>query len=89
MDSGSKACWKTVRLVTPASDVMSRPARLAALYRFQNGEAPADLRIFDPQRQAVVTDPGDVDWTSFPVVDALEAVSREELQRLRSLLADG
>jgi hypothetical protein len=89
MRSGGKACWKTILLETPGGGgdaELSRPERLAALYRFQNGEAPVDVRLIDPHRQAVVTDPGDIDWTHFPVVDALEAVTRDELNRLRSLL---
>ncbi|MFT3765584.1 MAG: hypothetical protein QM820_08730 [Minicystis sp.] len=89
MRSGGKACWRTILLETPhdgGAGELSRPERLAALYRFQNGESPRDLRLVDPQRQAVVTDPAEIDWTSFPVIDALEAVTRDELQRLRSLL---
>lgn len=89
MRSGGKACWKTILLETPGGggDVeLSRPERLAALYRFQNGEAMADVRLIDPNRQAEVTDPGEIDWTHFPVVDAIEAVTRDELKRLRSLL---
>ena len=91
MRSGDKAPWKTMLLQTPGaarvacSDV-PRAERLAALYRFQNGEASAGRRFYDPDLQAEVTDPGQVDWTHFPVIDALEAVTRDELQRLRSLL---
>ncbi|APR87750.1 hypothetical protein A7982_13099 [Minicystis rosea] len=60
------------------------------LYRFQNGEEPRDVRLVDPLREVVVTDPGEIDWTHFPVIDALEAVTRDELRQLRSLLqADG
>lgn len=89
MRSGGKACWKTILFEGGGAHVggeLSRPERLAALYRFQNGEAPGDVRLVDPQRKAVVTDPAEIDWTHFPVVDALEAVTREELHRLRSLL---
>jgi hypothetical protein len=38
------------------------------------------------RREVVLTDPGEVDWDKFPVVAALEAVTRDELSRLRSLL---
>lgn len=93
MVRGGKACWRTILLEAQRSGSereLSRHERLAALYRFQNGEAPVDVRLIDPQRQAEVTDPGEIDWTHFPVVDALEAVTRDELNRLRSLLrADG
>jgi hypothetical protein len=89
MLSGGKACWKTILLEGPGPAVNGpRGAdRLAALYRFQNGEAPAGLRFVDPRRQAAVTDPAEIDWTHFPVLDALEAVTRDELHRLRALLS--
>lgn len=88
---GEKACWKTVLLEAPetspsALPELSRHERLAALYRFQNGQPLADLRLVDPARRAELTDPAQIDWTHFPVVDALEAVTRDELRRLRSLL---
>jgi len=89
MRSGDKALWKSMLLQAPGEAVsmdVSRTERLAALYRFQNGEAPAGRHFYDPDLKAVVTDPGQVDWTAFPVIDALEAVTRDELQRLRSLL---
>lgn len=89
MHRGDKALWKTMLLETPgpgASGDVSRAERLAALYRFQNGEAPSGRHFYDPALQSEVTDPGQVDWTHFPVIDALEAVTRDELQRLRALL---
>jgi len=84
MRSGGKACWKSVLLQTNGDGADGE--RLAALYRFQSGQPSPDVRIIDPWRQSEVTDPADVDWTNFPVVDALEAVTRDELHRLRSLL---
>jgi hypothetical protein len=90
MRGGEKTCWKTLRLQAPGdagARAVSRSDRLAALYRFQNGEAPAGLVLVDPRHEAVVTDPADVDWTHFPLVDALEAVSRDEIARLRTLLS--
>ena len=102
MRCGEKALWKTILLQAPGEAAsgacgtngaaaatapnMSRAERLAALYRFQNGEAPPGGHFYDPQHQAEVTDPGQIDWTHFPMIDALEAVTRDELQRLRSLL---
>jgi hypothetical protein len=89
MRSGDKALWKSMLLRAPgeaASADVPRAERLAALYRFQNGEAPAGRHFYDPDLKAVVTDPGQVDWTAFPVIDALEAVTRDELHRLRALL---
>jgi hypothetical protein len=65
---------------------LSRPERLALLYRFQNGEAPLELRLVDPVREAVITAPAEIDWSHFPVLEALEAVTRDELHRLRTLL---
>jgi len=89
MRSGGKACWKTILLEGPGqgAEEPHRQVRLAALYRFQNGEAPAGLRFVDPSRAAAVTDPAEIDWTHFPVLDALEAVTRDELRRLRALLS--
>jgi hypothetical protein len=64
---------------------VSRSRWLAALHRLQNGEALGGLQLVD-SACAPVTDPASVDWTGFPVLEALEAVSRDELRRLRSLL---
>lgn len=88
MRSGGKACWRTLLLESPGDGegTLSRHERLAVLYRFQNGETPRHVRLVDPQRKAVVTDPAEIDWTHFPVLDALEAVTRDELRQLRCLL---
>jgi hypothetical protein len=59
---------------------------LAALYRLQNGEPIDGLQLVDPARAVPLTDPADVDWTGFPVLEALEATARDELRMLRSLL---
>jgi hypothetical protein len=62
--------------------------RLAALYRFQNGERWPDhcpLLLIDAG-DAELTDPAQIDWENFPVLAALEAVTRDELRRLRRLL---
>jgi len=65
--------------------------RLAALYRLQTGEPGAvdGFAYFVHGRcDAPVTDPGQVDWDRFPVLAALEAVTTDELRRLREILAD-
>lgn len=89
MRSGGKACWRTIQLEIAGGELpgdLSRAERLAALYRFQNGEAPPELRLFDPHAREVVTDPAQIDWAQFPLVSALEAVGHDELSRLRALL---
>ncbi len=55
--------------------------RLVALYRLQNGE-PSPEHCFTP----VVTSAAEVDWEGFPLLAALEAVTFDELRRLRGLL---
>lgn len=93
MRSGSKACWRNIRLEDAGGGEgverveRSRHELLAALYRFQNGEALTDLRLVDPHAREVVTDPAQIDWAQFPELSALEAVTRDELHRLRALLA--
>lgn len=90
MRRGGKPSWK-ILLLRPTSasgcGELSRSEWLAALYRFQNAEAPSDLCVVDPMRDVVVTDAAEVDWTHFPVVEALEAITYDELRRLRSLLS--
>jgi hypothetical protein len=66
---------------------LPRHERLAALYRFHNGEAPAEVRFFAVD--TALTDPDAIDWTTFPMLDALEAVTRDELARLRALVPEG
>jgi hypothetical protein len=96
MTHGGKTCWKALRVRGPTGAGRSDrhelhgSERLVALYRFQNGEG-ADHAFGcsiggDGRREVVVTDPGQVDWDSFPLVAALEAVTHDELSRLRSLL---
>ena len=96
MIRGGKTCWKAIRVRGPGA-VRDEPReldageRLAALYRFQNGEVPADhcfLALVDGQRGVPVSNPADVDWDTFPVLAALEAVTRDELRRLRNILRD-
>ncbi len=41
------------------------------------------------RRDARVTNPAQVDWDRFPVLAALEAVTTDELRRLRQLLVEG
>jgi hypothetical protein len=89
MRSGGKACWRTIQLEDAGGgerEGISRHERLAALYRFQNGEALTDLRLVDPLARVEVTDPAQIDWAQFPELSALEAVTRDELHRLRTLL---
>lgn len=94
MRGGEKTCWRAIQLEAPTTSVgelsPSRQERLAALYRFQNGQQPTDVRFVHVGEHASgtreVTDPAQIDWTHFPVIDAMEAVTRDELRRLRSLL---
>ncbi len=86
MNGGTGTHWKAIRVEGAAT---SRSARLAALYRFQNGEALEGVELVDEVKGAVVTDPGAIDWTGFPVIDAFEAVIRDELERMNSLFDDG
>lgn len=94
MMGGGKTSWKAIQVRSPGSSCCDLYAaeRLAALYRFQNGEPAADqgfanFVVCQPgRRDARVTDPGEVDWDTFPVLAALEAVTTDELRRLRLLL---
>jgi hypothetical protein len=95
MNGGAKTSWRSIEAQpidpTDAPAGVSRGRWLAALHRLQNGEALGGLRLVGrghghDAHTAVVTDPAEVDWTGFPILEALEAVSRDELRRLRSLL---
>lgn len=89
MRSGATTCWRAILFQTAGTEQrreLPRGERLAALYRFQNGQTLADLHPVDPGRCAEITDPAEIDWTDFPVVEALEAVTKDELAQLRSLL---
>jgi hypothetical protein len=94
MIRGGKPSWRTIRVQGPAASrdelrELDTSERLAALYRLQIGQAPSDHCFFtlvDGQRRATVGDPADVDWDMFPVLAALEAVTRDELRRLRHIL---
>jgi hypothetical protein len=90
MNGGAKTCWRDVeaRLVDGDARV-PRTRWLAALHRLQHGEALSGLRLVDPTSKAAVTDPAEVDWTGFPVLEALEAVARDEIRLLRTLLDEG
>jgi hypothetical protein len=85
MSRGGKSSWKTLRVHGSDRSELGASERLAALYRFQNRETLADVRFVDEAEQATITDPEQIDWATFPVILALEAVTREELQRLHSL----
>ena len=93
MNRGGKTCWKAIQVQGKSGGrPLDAVERLAALYRFQTGEGSTDLRFVrgGPLAKAEVTDPADVDWDAFPVLAALEAVTWDELRRLRSLLrSDG
>jgi hypothetical protein len=86
MNSGGNTSWKAIRIHGPDARELLGAERLAALYRFQNGELADDHGIVDTLREAEVVAPDHVDWTSFPVLAALEAVTRDELFRLRTLI---
>ena len=93
MIRGGKTCWKAIhvrrQLQGPGVGrdelrALDAAERLAALYRFQNGDVSPDHGFVS--RGVEVTDPGDVDWETFPILAALEAVTRDELCRLRRIL---
>jgi hypothetical protein len=94
MNGGGKTWWKAIQVHDPGGGrALEASERLAALYRFQNGEVLAGYRFTaglrsmgEPPLAAVVTDPADVDWEAFPILAALEAVTCDELRRLRALL---
>jgi hypothetical protein len=118
MIRGAKTCWKAIQVRGPGVGRgelrdLDASERLAALYRFQNGQAEGHrfLRHVDGHRRAEVslppagpgggrpptppgpagwlevTDPADVDWETFPLLAALEAVTHDELRRLHSLFS--
>ena len=90
MNGGVKTSWKAIRIHPPgSSSELSGAERLAALYRFQNGELAAGHVLADAARGAEVVGPDQIDWTTFPVLAALEAVTTDELFRLRSLILGG
>jgi hypothetical protein len=87
MNRGGKTIWKAIRVRGPGdAGELVAAERLAALYHFQNGERAPGHCFIDALREAEVTDPAEVDWSSFPVLAALEAVTCDELRRLRLLL---
>lgn len=87
MTRGGKTCWKAIRVHGPGRDELREleaAERLAALYRFQTGEVPADHCF--TRGGLEIRDPAEIDWETFPVLAALEAVTRDELRRLRRIL---
>jgi len=92
MMRGGKTCWKAIRVHGPGRHELREleaAERLAALYRFQTGEVPADhcfTRMVDGRSGVEVKDPAEIDWDTFPVLAALEAITRDELRRLRHIL---
>jgi len=95
MTSAGRVGWKAVRVLGtgPSSDAspLAGPERLAALYRFQSvGRSPgaAFFVTADGKRDLEIDHPDQVDWTGFPVIAALEAVTYDELRRLRLLLTE-
>jgi hypothetical protein len=90
MRSGGKTSWKAIQVhyAGRGRGDLDAAERLAALYRLQNGESAADHGVayfVEGRRETFVTDPGEIDWDSFPLVAALEAVTRDELGRLHRL----
>jgi hypothetical protein len=92
MIRGGKTGWRALEVLrTGPGQVGELDAgeRLAALYRFQNGVADDDhafIAITEGRSRVEVKSPADVDWDAFPVLAALEAVTRDELRRLRRIL---
>src|SRR5215218_1223044 len=58
MNGGPLTHWKAIRVEGAAG----RAARLASLYRFQNGDLPDGVELVDEEHDAVVTDPDAIDW---------------------------
>jgi len=97
MTSAGRIGWKAVRVLgTGASTDAAQPAqlvgneRLAALYRFQSAGRSPGHRFYaaDVKRETEIVEPDQVDWSGFPVIAALEAVTYDELRRLRMLLTE-
>ena len=95
MTSPGRVGWKAVRVLaagpSPDASPQAGPERLAALYRFQSvGRSPghAFFVTADGKRDLEIDRPDQVDWTGFPVIAALEAVTYDELRRLRLLLTE-
>jgi hypothetical protein len=90
MIRGGKTSWRglTVHRTGEGQEgLLDGSERLAALYRFQNGDAGDHAVVVGEGRARVeVTSPADVDWDAFHVLAALEAVTRDELRRLRRIL---
>ncbi len=92
MMGGTKPSWRLLQVcgVSARGELCTLDGadRLVALYRFQNRERVDDqlFRRVDG-REELVVDPSAIDWDAFPVVAALEAVTRDEVRRLRGLLA--
>jgi hypothetical protein len=94
MTGRRKPSWKLIQVcgATTRGGELRRlegAERLVALYRFLNGE-PSEDQLSAPVvdgRHELVGAPGSVDWDGFPVLAALEAVTSDELRRLRGLLA--
>jgi hypothetical protein len=92
MIRGGKTSWRGLEVRRTGEGQVGHldgGERLAALYRFQNGEAVGD-HVFvasgEGRARVEVKNPADVEWDTFPVLAALEAVTRDELRRLRRLL---
>jgi hypothetical protein len=88
-----KTSWRNVQVFAAANvggegEKLDLNERLVALYRLQNREDTRELFYgsLDDGRHAPITDPADIDWDRFPVLAALEAVTFDELRRLRGLL---
>jgi hypothetical protein len=91
MIRGGKTSWRALTVQRTGEGQgghLDGSERLAALYRFQNGDAGGDhaFVLGEGRARVEVDSPADVDWDAFPVLAALEAVTRDELRRLRSIL---
>ena len=92
MIRGGKTSWRTLsvqRTGEGQAGHLDGAERLAALYRFQNGDVGGDhafISLGEGRARVEVDSPADVDWDTFPVLAALEAVTRDELRRLRHVL---
>jgi hypothetical protein len=69
-------------------DKLDTTERLVALYHLQNGERTGArfYRFLDDGRSDSIREPEEIDWEGFPVLAALEAITYDELRRLRGLL---
>ena len=68
----SRPHWETIETCLGES-VLTGPERLNLLFRWLRGEASPDCSYVHRVTRQVLIDPMDVNWSSFPLEDALRA----------------